>query len=78
MSAAFRVLVAEDEPRILRYISQKINNLDSRFEVVGTARNGMDAFALVRELCPDVLFSDISMPVMGGLELSRQLKYQVP
>ena len=76
MSDIFRVLVAEDEPRILKYISQKISNLDNRFEVVGTARNGMDAYAMIKELEPDVLFSDISMPVMGGLELSRKLKDQ--
>ena len=73
MPGVFRVLVVEDEPRILQYIVQKISTLDERFEVAGTACNGADALMLVEELSPDVVFSDVYMPVMSGLELAAEI-----
>lgn len=78
MSSKFRVVLAEDEPRILQFLERKIQCLDSRFEVVGSARNGMDALALVEELHPHALFSDVQMPVMNGLELLAQVKSSCP
>ena len=78
MSSNFRVVLAEDEPRILQFLERKIQCLDSRFEVVGSARNGMDALALVEELHPHALFSDVQMPVMNGLELLAQVKSSCP
>lgn len=69
MSSKFRIVLAEDEPRILQFLEKKIPFLDPRFEIVGSARNGMDALALIEELHPHVLISDVQMPVMNGLEL---------
>lgn len=74
MSEKFRIILAEDEPRILQFLEKKIQFLDPRFEVVGSARNGMDALALVEELHPHVLFSDVQMPVMNGLELLAKVR----
>ena len=47
--------------------------IERDLEVVGTAADGRDALALVRTLKPDVLLTDIEMPVMTGLELAVAL-----
>lgn len=43
------------------------------FSVVGTAQNGKEALELIEEYHPDLLISDIKMPFMDGLELSKIL-----
>lgn len=42
------------------------------WEVAGTARNGKDALAIIREKSPDLVLCDIKMPVMGGLALAKR------
>ena len=48
------------------------------FSIVATARNGASALALIEEKMPDVIITDITMPVMGGLELLRKAKKICP
>lgn len=43
------------------------------FSVVGTAQNGKEALELIEEHHPDLLISDIKMPFMDGLELSKTI-----
>jgi two-component system nitrate/nitrite response regulator NarL len=50
----------------------------SGFEVVGAVPDGADATALARELVPDVILMDLSMPVLNGLEATRLLREVVP
>lgn len=69
--AVYRVVVAEDEPLILDNIAKKITNMNMGFEVVGMADDGKRALELVEMLSPDVLVTDIRMPVMDGLELLK-------
>jgi Response regulator containing CheY-like receiver domain and AraC-type DNA-binding domain len=66
---SFRAVVADDEEIILRNIARKIEAADGRFTVVGTALNGRDALDLVDAHYPDLLVTDVRMPVMDGLEL---------
>jgi Response regulator containing a CheY-like receiver domain and an HTH DNA-binding domain len=47
-------------------------------EVVGEAANGQEALELARQLKPDVIVMDISMPYMDGIETTRQIKAELP
>jgi len=61
-----RVLIAEDEALIRLDLREML--IEEGHEVVGEARDGAEALALARELRPDIVFMDINMPVMTGLE----------
>lgn len=61
-----RVLIAEDEALIRMDLREML--AEEGHEVVGEARDGAEAVALARELEPDLIFMDIEMPVMGGIE----------
>lgn len=74
----YRVVVVEDEERILNNIAKKIDGSNLGFKVVGKAKTGKQALVLVEELNPDVVFTDIKMPVMDGLELIENLYFRFP
>jgi DNA-binding NarL/FixJ family response regulator len=67
-----RVLVVDDEA-IVRDGLRTIIDLEPDLAVVGEAANGKEALAQVRTHRPDVLLVDVQMPVMDGLETTRQL-----
>lgn len=69
-----RVFVVEDEPAILKNIIKKIEDADPDFKVVETAINGQEALKKIFRESPDIVFTDIRMPVMNGLELLGYLR----
>lgn len=69
----YRVIVVEDENLIARNIANHIEEENPLFSVIGIYSNGEDAFEAIKEQLPDVVFTDISMPVMTGLELSGKI-----
>jgi DNA-binding NarL/FixJ family response regulator len=66
-----RVLLADDHEAMLDRVA---GLLATECDVVGTVTDGQQALDAVRELKPDVLVLDISMPVMNGIETARRLK----
>lgn len=68
-----RVMVVDDEPPIQRIICRKIEDADTEFRVTATAYNGKEALELLEKGETDVLFADVSMPVMDGLELLEEI-----
>ena len=76
----FSVVVAEDESLLLHVHDEikKIEQLGLGFSVKGSAQTGIQALELVRDLAPDVLVTDIRMPVMDGLELVEKAKELFP
>jgi DNA-binding NarL/FixJ family response regulator len=69
---AIRVLVADDNA-VVRHGLSKLLKEDGEFLVVGEACNGRESVAMARSLIPDVVLMDISMPVMNGLDATRQI-----
>jgi len=67
-----RVLVVDDHT-IVRDGICALLALVGDIEVVGEAANGSEALKMAKELEPDVVLMDVSMPVMGGLEATRRI-----
>lgn len=74
----YKVILVDDEVEAIDVMEQKIQWKELGFEVVGSATNGVKALELVEKLQPDVVLTDIKMPYMDGLELSRRLNQDYP
>ncbi|MBB6636065.1 response regulator transcription factor [Cohnella thailandensis] len=74
----FRILIAEDEPLLLKSIADKIRQLDPDFKIVGEYENGEYAVLELDLLRPHVVLTDIYMPVMDGLSLIRHVRERSP
>ena len=68
-----RVLIAEDQALVLGALAALLE-IEGDIEVVGQARNGVEALGMLERLKPDVLLTDIEMPEMTGLDLAAELK----
>lgn len=74
----YKIIIVDDEPIVREGIRNRIPWADHGFECVGVSENGRDALEAVNRLKPDVVMTDIYMPFMDGLELSRQIAEQYP
>lgn len=75
--ATARVLVADDHDVVRRGLCLVLGTQPD-LEVVGEAADGQEALEQARRLRPDVVLMDVTMPVMDGLEATRQLKAEMP
>jgi len=76
-SPPYRILVAEDDEDFLDTLAAVLE-ADGRFEVAGRARNGRVAVELAVRLEPDAVVMDIEMPILDGVEATRQLQETSP
>lgn len=74
----YKVILVDDEAEAIDAMEAKIQWGELGFEVVGSATNGVKALELVEKLQPDIVLTDIKMPYMDGLELSRRLNREYP
>lgn len=73
-----KVIIADDERIQREGILKHISWQDYNMYVAGTAADGIEALELVKLHDPDILITDVKMPKMNGLELSRKAKELVP
>ena len=74
----YRIILVDDEEEVRKSIIRKIKWEENGFLVAGDAENGEDALEKIELLEPDLILTDIRMPYMDGLELSRRLKERYP
>jgi DNA-binding NarL/FixJ family response regulator len=72
-----RVLIADDH-RMFAEALEAVLATDDRLEVAGHAADGAEAVQLTLSLKPDVVLMDITMPVMDGLQATRQIHDKLP
>lgn len=70
----YKVMVVEDEKLIRRGIIQGIKWNELGFEVIAEAKNGVEALEKLKEENIDVVITDIKMPIMDGIELSKKIR----
>lgn len=70
-----RVVVADDTPVFMESVCQLLE-ADGRFEIVGRAADGLEAVDLAQRLVPEIVFLDIQMPRMNGLDAAWVIKTQ--
>jgi len=73
-----KVLIVDDEPIICKGISSKIDWGGLQLEQAGEAQNGMDALEMVHRIKPDIVITDIRMPLMDGLQFINLAKRNYP
>jgi len=71
-SRKIRLLIADDQPIILRGLSLMLGS-EEDIEVVGLAKDGIEAVEMASELKPDVIIMDLQMPRCTGVEASREI-----
>ena len=74
----FKVFLVDDEPFIIEGLYDLVKWPDYGMEIVGHALNGAAALEAMKGLDLDILITDISMPVMGGLSLIPQAQKRYP
>ncbi|WP_010275191.1 response regulator [Paenibacillus senegalensis] len=72
-----KVLLVDDHLVVLKGL-QYFLEVHDEIEVVGQARNGEEALQKIKQLMPDVVLMDIQMPVMDGIEATRQITQNYP
>lgn len=77
MNETIRILVVDDHVVVRKGLIAVLET-EPGFEIVGEAGNGAEANQLACQLLPDVVLMDIIMPVMDGIEATRQIKRTCP
>jgi len=72
-----RVVVADDSRTALGAVCAYLN-FEDRFEIVGTASDGLSVLRQVEQFTPDLVLTDLSMPQLTGLEVAKQLRKSYP
>ncbi len=70
----YTVLVVDDEEDQRHALIQRVDWKTAGFRVIGEAENGVEALELVETLEPDLVLTDIKMPMMSGLELAARIR----
>jgi len=73
LTRTIRVLIVDDERPFLEMVQAMLGS-EADIEIVATASDGRDAVRIADKLDPDVIVMDISMPVMNGIDATREIR----
>ena len=73
----YRIAVVDDHPLIRQGLRKILDGKDD-LEIVGEAENGLEFLLYLKQLQPDLVILDISMPKLKGIETLRQIKMKYP
>lgn len=76
-SEKLQVVAVDDSPSVIAHFDQLVKSLEG-VEVVGTAKDGVEALALLKTTSPDLVVMDIVMPRMDGLTALRSMMQEYP
>ncbi|WP_270566390.1 response regulator [Clostridium beijerinckii] len=71
MDNKYKILVVDDSPMVHALMKRALEN--NEFTICGSAKNGKDGVEKYKELSPDIITMDITMPIMDGLEASKEI-----
>src|SRR5512136_3258318 len=71
-----RILIADDHPVIVEGLRRILDGPE--FEVVGVASNGRELMQAAAELQPDVIITDVAMPMLNGIDAAREIRKHFP
>lgn len=74
----YSVLLVDDEPLILSGIKSLLNWEENDCKIVDTARNGQEALDKIRGIKPNIVFCDINMPAISGIDLLQLISKEYP
>jgi len=74
----FNVVLVEDEPAALRYLQTLVERTCPELTVAATATDGQQGFEISRKLHPDLVITDVKMPIVDGIDMVRRLKEHLP
>ncbi len=69
--STYKLLIVDDSPMIHKMIKKAV--LPYEIEIVGNAKNGKEAVDLFMDLQPDIVTMDVTMPIMDGIEASKNI-----
>lgn len=74
----YKVLIVDDEPPFLEKLERIVTEYGNGCQVIGKVYSGRQALELIEKEKPDIIFTDISMPVMDGIGLARRIREDLP
>lgn len=73
-----KILLVDDEPSAIKLLTYIIEHRYKEFEIVGTAENGQEGLEKIALLKPNIVITDVKMPIMDGIELAAHIKQDYP
>ncbi len=70
----YKMIVIDDEIIVRRGIKETIDWSKHNVEIIGDASNGQEGYELIKKLNPDIVITDVKMPILTGTELATRLK----